>query len=225
MTSIVASADDLDAEAAGETSLELVAVRYTGPRTLYDVEAHLVPAGWPGSVAIDGGPTPAANGSWNLVLMPDSGLAALEGRPDLEVVYADQQAEFAQILLEETDLPENVFGRNADQELQQRVFDLLGLEPTAQGGPFEDQLRSLVGSDAEPEPEPEDEGPEDSLVAELANAYDRNTLGDIAKRLREDPSEFNLRENAKKTERAEYIATFDRQERAAAVDAVTGGSE
>lgn len=226
MTAIVSAEDHHEREAAGETTLELVAVRYTGEQTLYDVEAHLVPAGWPGSAPLDGGPTASADGSWNFALVPDEGLAALEGRPDLEVVYGDQRERFADILLGLSRLPENVFGRGADIELQRRVFDDLGLEPTAKGGPFEEQLRALTGAEASEEADEDpDPSPEEGVAGALVDEYDRSELGDIAKELRSDPSEFNLRENATKTERAEFIAGFDRDERAAAVEAALGGED
>lgn len=218
MSSVTTAADHLEQEAAGEIALELVAVRYTGSHTIYNVEQHLTQAGWPGSAPLDGGPTADADGAWQFALMPDSGLAHLEGRTDLDVVYADQRERFAEVLLEQSALPENVFGRGANQDLQNRVTDALDLDPPGESGlSWADQLRAIVGDD---EAAAEDDAPEErSLAGELADAYTRHELGDICKELREDPSAFNLQQNAGKTDRAEYIAGFDREERAAAVEA------
>lgn len=224
MVGVTAAADQLEDERTGETTLELVAIRYTGPRTIYSVEQHLTQAGWPGGAPLDGGPTSDANGAWQFALMPDSGLAVLEGRPDIEVVYGDQRERFAEILLDRNRLPENVFGRGADRELQSRVTDALDLDPPGEVGvAWEDQLQRVAGrtdEDDGAEPEADDEAL--SVAGELAEEYTRHELGDIAKELRADPSEFNLQENAGKTDRAEYIAGFDREERAAAVDAAIG---
>jgi len=231
MASVVSSAENAERAATGETVLELIAVRYTGDKTLFPTEGHLTPAGYPSSAPLDGGPTADANGAWNFVLMPDDGLSRLEGRPDLEVVYAaDQQAQFAEVLLD-AGLPGNVFGRGASRDLQDRTFDALGLKPTADGGRFEDQLRAIAGheeaveADTDPNADPAGEEDEQNLASEFAEKYTRNELGDICKALRADPSEFNLRENATKTERAEFIVTFGRQERAAAVEAALGGED
>lgn len=233
MTSIVSAQADVDREAEGEATLELVAVRYVGKRTLYDVGSHLTPHGWPGMAPLDGGPTPDAKGNWTFAVVPDEALDAIEGRPDLEIVYAvDQQAEFAQIL-QETGLPDNAVGQGSDRDLQTRLFDALGLVSVVDGGPIGDQLHRIAegkpavpdkpATEPVPEPDPEPSDPV-SVESELL-AYDRNELGDICKELRGDPSEFNLRENAQKTERAAFIAGFDRQEREAAIEAALGGGD
>ncbi len=219
MSSITASSYDIEREEAGETTLELVAVRYTGSQTVWAAEAHLSSAGWPSAAPLDGGPDAESDGSWKFALVPDEALGHLEGRPDIDVVYADQRERFAGLLLEQNRLPGNVFGRGADIDLQNRVFDALGLDSVAKAGPFEEQLRDIAGAD-EPAPEPE---PEKSTVNKLVDTYDREQLKEVCKELREDASEFNLQTNASKTARAEYIAEFDKGERSAAVDAALGG--
>jgi hypothetical protein len=150
-------------------------------------------------------------------LVPDSGLSHLEGRPDLEVLYPDQRERFAEVLLEQDTLPENVFGRGASRDMQDRVFDALGLGTRADAGPFRDQLRDIAGVD-----EPAEDDADESTVQSLAESYSRSELGDIATELRADADEFNLRENPGKTDRADFIAGFDRDERSAAVDAALG---
>lgn len=226
MASIVSARDQIEQEASGEAVLELVAVRYVGNRTSYDVSAHLHAQGWPGMAPLDGGPEPRSKGAWALAVVPDRTLDAIEGRPDLEIVYAaDQREAFARILLEEG-IPENAVGQGAERDLQDRLFEALDLEPVSHGGPFEDQLSAIAYPEGDaPEPDPAEVDDETrGVVAEFLE-YNRNQLGDICKVLREDPSEFNLTQNAKKTERAEFIASFDASERAAAVDAALGGGD
>jgi hypothetical protein len=221
MTAITASSHQLEQEREGDLSLELVAVRYTGAKTLFAVTDHLGPqAQWPSRAPLNGGAKPEDNGPWKFALVPDAGLSHLEGRPDLDVLYPDQRERFAEVLLEQDSLPENVFGRGASRDMQDRVFDALGLGTRADAGPFREQLRDIAGIE-----EPADDDPDESTTQSLAEAYSRSELGDIAKELRADADDFNLRENPGKVDRAEFIAGFDRDDRAAAVDAALDDSE
>lgn len=226
MAAVTASPHDLDAEEAGDLSLELIAVRYTGQQTLWDTEQHLRQAGWPGLAPLDGGATADDVGSWQVALVADRYLSRYEGRPDLEVVYPEQREQMAQVILDIDDDPtralENVFGPGSDSDLRERVFDALGIDTEAKAGPFEEQLRDLAGIDEE---EVEEDTADKSLVATLTSeseGYSRRELGDICKALRDGPGDFNLQQNASKTERAEFIASFDRTERKAAIDAALG---
>lgn len=227
MPAVTASPYDLEDANAGELSLELIAVRYTGDQTLYDVQQHLSQAGWPGLAPLDGGPTPNDVGAWNIALVADRHLAKYEGRPDLGVVYADQREQFAEIILSLDPDPmralENVFGPGSDAQLRDRVFDTLGIEHAAQGGPLADQLREVAGLDEE---DIEDDDTDSTLISRLTHpeeGYSRAELGDICKELRGDADEFNLRENAGKTARAEFISEFEQEDRQAAIEAALGG--
>lgn len=223
MSGVIASQDHLDDEQAGEATLELVAIRYTGRRTIYSVEQHLTQAGWPGGAPLDGGPKPDSDGAWQFALVPDSALATLEGRPDIEVVYGDQRERFAEILLDRNRLPENVFGRGADRTLQERVIDALELDPPGEVGvTWETQLKAVAGREDEDEDTDEPDAEAQSLAGQLADEYTRHELGDLCKALRPDPSACNLNDKAGKTDRAEYVAGFDKAERAAAVESVFG---
>jgi hypothetical protein len=104
--------------------------------------------------------------------------------------------------------------------MQDRVFGALGLGTRADEGPFREQLREIAGIE-----EPADDDPDESTTQSLAEAYSRSELGEIAKELRDDADDFNLRENPGKVDRAEYIAGFDRDDRAAAVDAALEDSD
>ena len=220
MSSVAITQHQLNREAEGETTLELIGVRYTGNKTMFPVSAHLESQGWPRASPMSGGATAGDNGPWYFALMPDEGLGYLENRNDLEVVYADQQERFAEILLEARRLPGNVFGRGANRDLQDRVFDALGLKPEMKAGPIREQLQNLAGIDASEDDDPEDET-DKSLVETLVDSYTRSELGDAAKELRADSDEFDLRENSKKVDRAEFIAGFDADERNAALPDTT----
>jgi len=211
MSSITLSKSQLESEQEGELTLELVAVRYTGNRSVFDVTSHLAAADWPKDTPLNGrqdGPGP-----WYFAFTPDHGLGTLENRNDLDVVYGDQQERFAEILLEQRRLPSNAFGRAADSRIRERVFDALGLEDPVEGGPVKQQLIDLAG--VEPDDGDDDENEDQSLVETLVDTYSRNELGDAAKALRGDADEFDLRDNAGKRDRAEFIAGFGKDERAA----------
>jgi len=216
MTSVAITQHQINRESEGETTLELVAVRYTGSKTMFPVSAHLEGQGWPRAAPMSGGATAGDNGPWYFALMPDEGLGYLENRNDLEVVYGDQRERFAGILLEQRRLPNNVFGRGANRNLQDRVFDTLGLKPEMKAGPVRDQLRDLAGVEADDDADPEDET-DKSLVETLVDGYARGELGEAAKALRSDADEFDLRENSGKVARAEFIAGFEADERSAAL--------
>lgn len=218
MASIVADQTHLDQAELGETTLELVAIRYTGNNSSLAVSNHLNNEGsWPSVSTLQGaadGPGP-----WKYALVPDDGLGHLENRPDVEVLYGTDRERFAEALLNERRLPQNAFGTKANSDLRERVFDMLGLKPEVKGGPIRDQLREIAGVD-----EDEDDGEDNTGLAQrLVDEYSRDELGDIAKELREDADEFDLRDNQTKTARAEFIASASEDDRQAAIDAATGG--
>jgi len=224
MSSVAITKHQLDREADGETTLELVGVRYTGNKTMFPVSSHLEGQGWPRAAPMSGGATAGDNGPWYFALMPDEGLGYLENRNDLEVVYGDQRERFAELLLEQRRLPNNVFGRGANRNLQDRVFDTLGLKPEMKAGPIRDQLRELAGIEADEDDDPEDDT-DKSLVESLVDSYSRSELGEAAKALRKDADDFDLRQNSKKVERAEFIAGFESDDRAAALPSNEGGDD
>lgn len=220
MASIVADSNHLEDAEQGKTTLELVALRYTGDNTSMAVSNHLNNEGsWPSVATLQG--SSDGPGPWKYALVPDEGLAHLENRPDVEVLYATQTERFAKALLNERRLPQNAFGTRANPELRERVFDALGLVPEVEGGSLREQLRDIAGVD-----EVEDDGEDDTgLVNQFVDDYSRGELGDICKELREDADEFNLQENQSKTERAEFIAEADEEARADAIQAATGDGD
>lgn len=209
---VIALQQNLEQEQSGEIrSLELVALRYTGNLDSLAVRGALNSQGkWPGTA-------PLNNGIWYFALVPDEGLAYLENREDLDLVYADDAERFAEALLSKHRLPENVFGRGHDRDLRERVDDALGLEDPMEAGPVENQLQEVAGIE-------EDEAGEDTVdsgrVSSLANGYSRSQLSEAVKAVREDTGEFNLR-GADKTSMAEFLAE---QNEAAVHDALEGGA-
>jgi len=121
---VIALQDNLDQEQAGEIrGLELVALRYVGDHDSIATRGALAAQGkWPGTA-------PLNNGIWYFALVPDEGLPYLENRDDLDLVYADDRERFAEALLSKNRLPDNVFGRGADPDLRDRVYEALVFVP------------------------------------------------------------------------------------------------
>lgn len=209
---VIALQDNLEQEAAGEIrGLELVALRYTGENDSIATRGALASQGkWPGTA-------PLNEGNWYFALVPDEGLAYLENREDLELVYADDRERFAEALLSKHRLPSNVFGRGADVELRDRVYDALGLEDPVQAGPIPSQLRELAGVDDADAASDPDDGDDMGRAATLTQEYSRSQLKGACEALREDTDDIAL--NATKTEMAEWLAE---QEEAAVHDALEG---
>jgi hypothetical protein len=220
MTSIVADQNHLDEADIGETTLELVALRYTGDNTSLAVSNHLNNEGsWPSMATLQGAQN--GPGPWYYALVPDDGLGHLENRPDVDVLYGTDRERFATALLNERRLPQNAFGTRADPALRERVFDVLGIVPEVEGGPIREQLREIADVDEE-----DDVGEDETGFAQaLVDEYSRSVLGDICKELREDADEFNLQENQGKTDRAEFIADAEDDARAAAIATADDGGD
>lgn len=210
---VIALQRNAEQEQSGEIrGLELVALRYTGDRSSLATRGALAAQGkWPGM-------GPLNNGVWYFALVPDEGLAYLETRDDLDLVYADDAEAFAEALLSKHSLPSNVFGRSADRGLQDRVFDALGLENPVQAGPIGDQLRDLAGVDEDDVDEADED---DGRAATLAQEYSRNQLKEAVKTVREGTEEFSL-QGAGVTEMAEFLAS---KEADAVHDALEDGEE
>jgi hypothetical protein len=196
---VIALQQNEDQLEAGEIrGLELIALRYTGDHSSLATRGALASQGkWPGTA-------PLNNGVWYFALVPDEGLAYLENRDDLDLIYADDAEAFAAALLEKNRLPGNAFGRRANLDLQDRVFDALGIKDPMEAGPVEAQLRELAGVDA---PDEDDAG-DDGRAASLVDKYSRGQLKAAVKELREDTDEFSL-QGAGVTDMAEFLTEQD----------------
>lgn len=212
---VIATREHIEQEQTGETELTLIGLRYVGASSSLAVGNALNNQGqWPGTTSLN-------KGIVYFGLVPEEGLGYLEARDDLEVLY--DEGELAKAMLAKNFLPPNVFGRGADQDLQERVFDRLGLKPAVEGGPIEEQLREIAGLDEDDVAASEDDG-SDRISGYVEN-YSRTELGDAAKHLREDADEFNLQTNRSKHDRAEFIASFDEETAAAALSTATESAE
>ena len=188
----------LEAAERGEMDLELIALDYTGPRHSMATESLRTQAYWPGT-------TPVLPSVTYVALVPDDGLAFLESKGDIRVSY--DPADIAQALLQRNYLPPNVFGREFDARVQDRVLETLGMEfrgiLNEEGN--REELRKIADVDDVADDEPE-EGP-DPRVKELTEEYSRGELKDAAKELRENPDDISLKSG--KTEFADWLAEQD----------------
>lgn len=198
---VIALKQNLEQEADGEIrGLELVALRYTGDQSSIATRGTFATQGkWPGTA-------PLNNGIWYFALVPDEGLAYLENRDDLDLVYADDREAFAEALLSKNRLPDNVFGRGANTRLRDCVYEALELQDPVDGGRIPNQLRDIAGVD-EPADEEGDQA-DDGRAATLAQEYSRSQLKEAVKEVREDADEFSLR-GAEVIEMAEFLAEKD----------------
>ena len=201
---VVSLQQNIDQEQAGEIrGLELIALKYTGSNSSIATRGTLATqARWPGTA-------PLNKGIWYFGLVPDEGLAYLENRDDFEMVFADDSEAFAKTLLSKHRLPENVFGRNANRDLQTRVFDAIGIENPMQAGPVEEQLHDIAGVDAS---EVEEDEPDNERVSALVSEYSRKQLKAAVEEVRADADEFSLRGSPGPTELAEFLAEQDESE-------------
>lgn len=176
----------------GLTELALVAVRYTGDRSIIPTQTLRAQGKWPG-------PNGIVADTWYVALVPDQGLAHFEGNANIEVAY-DREA-IAEALLSKTTLPASVFGRNATKQVQEHVFDHLGLEHVGLGedrySDYREQLRDIVPEDVD---EDITEGEPERKTVLLEQT--RSELQEQAKELGYDD---DLR-GASKTDLATYIA-------------------
>jgi len=132
--------EHVEQEQEGEVTLQLIGYRYVGERSSIGPGGALQTRGQLPRTA------PLNNGFWYFARVADEGCTYLESRQDLEVVYAQDAERFAELLLEKNRLPEDIFGRGADRDLQEEVYELLGLDD---GRPVEPQLYELAGVEPE----------------------------------------------------------------------------
>lgn len=140
-----------------------------------------------------------AGGSKHLVLMPDSGLSTLYGDTQIEVHH--DPGEMATCLLDSNYLPEVVFGRKADPDLQDRVFDYFDLTHVGVGDEAEHTYRNQLREVADLEPAEEEADEVQTLAETYESEYKYSELQDMAKEAGIDDARQS------KTDLAEYIAT------------------
>lgn len=199
-------------------------LRYTGPNSTAPPRRPRDSGGWPGRASFQGGED-GDPGPLQIGVIPDTideeyvdggTLPGLENLPDFEVVY--DKSELAKAILRENYLPPTVFGgpRTApDYAVREHVFDALGLDSalgTADGN--EEGIREALADVAGEDPKDDPTTADNARAMEYADNHSRSDLYDACQRLGVDVEWAN----AKKTEMAEDLATFDPGEVRAAFD-------
>lgn len=218
----------------GITDLILVAIRYTGPKSVVDPSDLRRQAKWPGHGNFQGGPakewrttendvtesepprgliqriTDRHPGSWQLGLVPEwndpevvaptdqsAGVTTIEQMENWEVAYDSET--IAEVFLDRTYLPPQVFGRGFDPFVRDAVFDSLGLDDEGvirddgSEEKYRSQLRELAGREDSPDQS------DDDRIQEVASAFRRSELMTAANEAGKDDT------NVSKTELAEYL--------------------
>jgi hypothetical protein len=207
-----ANEDYMDREDEGYISLVLVAVRYVGSSANKNDPSSVNQGRYPARRTF-------RQGTWYFGLVPEStpdgdssvGVAWFERAGDWEVEY--DPIEVASLMLDKNYLPPNVFGDSPNPRVRERVIDSLGLEDEVEAGQtYEEQLAELAGVDEEEATV----GAELSRSEELLQEYDRGTLKEAAKEVREDADDFSL-QGVSTEEMADYLAEQDGDEVEAAL--------
>jgi len=139
-------------------------------------------------------------GSKHVVLMPDSGLGGLYSDSRLEVYHAPE--EIAKCFLASNYLAPAVFGRQADIDIRQEVFEYMGLNDVGVSDDemaYREQLREIAGID---EPEVVEETA-NTRVEQLTTANKYGELQTMAKDLGIEDARQD------KTTLAEYVAEHE----------------
>lgn len=193
--------DNEELEDRGKVNLEFIGVRYTGPRSSITPTKLQSRAGWSGSA-------PLQQGEIQLALVPewtdddveDRTVVAIENDPNYDVVY--DASELAEALLRQNYLPPEVFGREFDPGLRDRVFDKLDIEEAGVDNDeeYRRQLREIAGVDDDDEEAPQ----VDEHVNRYQAEYQRSDLISAATALG-----WGYDQSAGKTEVAEWLGTQD----------------
>lgn len=188
-------------EADGETTLSLVAVTYTGSKSLYRDQAVIHQGRWPSFTAFSPGDT-------HVGLVPDEGLDWWETHNSFNIDYAP--AAIAAAFLDSNFLPPQIFGDNVNPDLRDRVLDKFDMEYIPRNEEeIRRELAEIAGRDEDEEAEAVNE--EMDFESELLE-HERGDLKEAASELREDSDEISL--NSGKTDFAEYLAGLVRDDEA-----------
>lgn len=177
---VVHTRQNQELEDEGEDELTLSTIRYTGNQSVYTAPA-LQDHGLPYMGTFQGGPN-GEPGPWIVTLIPSRELGYFENHADLEIRY-DKET-IAEACLEKNTLPSNVFGNSVNQNLQDRVLDVLGIERLPRRAEaIREDLAEIAGIDQE------DAG-EEAEVQEFPYDLTRSELWDASKPF-DPPYEWN----------------------------------
>jgi hypothetical protein len=203
--SIRTNANQERAEEDGDTELTLVAITYTGNRSLYGPQGMSTEGGYPALDQFQSGET-------KLVMVPSERLGWWENHSAFEVDYTPET--IARSLLERNYIPEQIVGPSYNVEVRDRLIESLGLDPFSGEDDLREQLREVAGmSEEEDENAVEETSSREeslstvgrSVLIKVANSYD-----DIDEALEEaDKSSVS---HLGQTELASFLADKDDDE-------------
>ncbi|UTF55989.1 hypothetical protein [Natronosalvus rutilus] len=197
--------------AEGHDELTLAALRYTGPRSIYNDEAMGRQGNFPSSAALSGG-NGGEPGPWKLAQIPSKNLGWFENHNNLEIAYDPET--IAEAILEKNYLPSDVFGANFNPELRKRVFDHLGIDgPKMEASAYREELAEIAGVDDPGEEVTSFSGPDYDLT--------RSELQSVAGAFETD---FNIA-HAKNTDLEDFLREQDQQAVRSRIDQVQAGKE
>lgn len=110
----------------GEDELTPSAVRYTGPQSVFNATALRNQGYFPSQGVLQGAAGDDGAGPWKVALIPSKRLGFYETHHDLEIAYDPET--IAAAFLEKNTLPSVVFGRNYNEQIRERMLDLLEID-------------------------------------------------------------------------------------------------
>lgn len=198
-----ASQTNEEVEASGEDELQLVALKYTGSRSHYDDPAAVEQGGYPSFA-------PFQQDQWTLCLLPSTKLGYWERQSDFEVAYDKESV--AEAIAGMNYLPPEVFHvGQADEDLREKVFDLLDLEPTLDTEEYRENIADIAGaneSEVGTEVDPQEQWKE-----QLENDHQRSNLVAVASELEYDGNAAQ----AKTLDLVDYLAEEHEEDRVRAL--------
>lgn len=197
-------------EDEGEDELVVAALRYTGSQSVYNAPALRDQGYFPSHGVLQGAPD--GPGPWTVALFPSKRLGFFETHQDLEIAY--DPATIAEAFLEKNTLPQNIFGANVNQHVQDRVLDKLGLDVLPRDSQaVREELAEVAGDDVDAGEEAEEENFDYDLT--------RSELQNAAKPF--DP-DFHIG-HAKSTELEEFLLEQDDSKVRSVVQQVQNGED
>lgn len=157
--------------------LVLVALTYTGERSLFSSQGMRNQGNYP---SLDGfqGPGPGDEvGETKLVVLPSSSLGWWESHGAFDVAYDSQT--IARALLEANYFPESLVGPGYDPDERERLCDVLGIQPQSTEDEWREALLGVADYAPDEEPEEDDSG-HSPRVERLVGNTDRSVLVKVA---------------------------------------------
>jgi len=152
----------------------LVAVTYTGDRSIFSANSMREQGGYPARDSFQGPGPDEDEGETKLVLLPSNALGWWERNGNFEIGYDPESV--GAYLLEANFIPEMITGPGYDPIVRETVVSQLGIEPFRNEEDLREQLHDVVGTDEEPDVQGRVEAAEESRSEKLMSEYDRSVL-------------------------------------------------